>query len=255
MNDAKDTTLKVTAGLKDAVNQLGAQLGGMTQREVVEYLLGLHRAKQEQEGGRPIPALDQLRRHFERIEAIYTEWVNVTWDQEERYTVEIARLQAALEEAKRTVYEQREQLQRMSEQQAEQIAQIQAESTLVQETWAREREEMAQRLAQAQATQEQAAQLASLAQTVCEEAKRRAATLEARVQALGELEQKHTAVLARLQETERELERIRERMPLELDKAVLDTERRHLTLIAELRESLAQAREENALLKIRLNQP
>ena len=253
MNDVvKDTTLKVNADIKDVVNQIGVDLGGRTQREVVEYLIGLHRVKEGQEEGRSIPSLDKLHHHFRRIEDVYAEWVRTTWDQEEKHAAERTGLQAELTQAKQTIFELREQLECTAQESATKVQAAQAEVQSAKERLAREQEEMSQRLTQAEAAQEQASQLAKFAQTAAEEAGRRAAALEERVQETNELTRQLGDALTHLEATEKELARAKERMPIELERATLQVERQYMTRVGELREALAAMREENAQLQIQL---
>lgn len=253
VNDAaRDTTLKVTADVKDAVNQIGADLGGKTQREVVEYLIGLHRVKHEQEEGRAIPALNKLRHHFGRIEDIYAEWVRTTWDQDERHAAELADLQAKLTQSEQTVYELREELERVSTESETRLQAAQSEVESIREQSAQELEVMRQRLTQALAAQDQASQLAQFAQSAAEEAQRHVSALEERARETDKLVNQLHETSARLQATEQALARIRERTPLEIERATLEVERKYMNLVAELRESLATVREENAQLQVQL---
>lgn len=255
MNDiAKDTTLKVTVDVKDTVNQIGTELGGKTQREVVEYLIGLHHVKQDQEGGRAIPAWDKLHYHFSRIEDMYTEWVRATWDLEEKYAAERSHWQTDLSQTQQALFALRAQWEQVSAESAKTLQDVQAEAQSIREQAVIEVEEMKRRLTQAQLAQDQAAQLARLAQTAAEDAKQRADTLEVRVLENDQLTHPLREAFAQLAATEQELARLQEKMPLEIDRATLAVERQSMALIAELRESLAAAREDNARLQIQLAQ-
>lgn len=75
---------EMTGGVKDAVNHVAAGLGNLTQWEAIEYVLALHRERQEQAIGFTVPGLDKLRHHCSRIESIYTEWALSTRDREQQ---------------------------------------------------------------------------------------------------------------------------------------------------------------------------
>lgn len=212
--------------MKDAINQLGSDLGGLTQKEALELLLSLYRTKQEEEQGTAIPNLENLHYHFTRIEGIYTEFVRSARDRNDQDATEITKLRLALQESQLKQLELTTALDQAQKSASSEIESYRAEVALAKEDAAKEIAHIQSLLEEAQSCREQSAQLVQLAQHAADEAVRRAEQYEELASKAEAFQKERDESVSQMGELQRELERTRERAAIDQERAVLDTERK-----------------------------
>ncbi|MEF2248029.1 hypothetical protein [Paenibacillus sp. IITD108] len=121
----KDTTIKCTSDQKDEVNLIAAELGSnSTQKDAIDHLLRLNRMKREEEAGRTIPRLDDLRYLFSRFEGIYSEMYLSARDQEE-HSVQIIEIRSKeIDDLKLRLFEMKEMLENTQQEASQQIEEM-----------------------------------------------------------------------------------------------------------------------------------
>lgn len=282
IKDNKDTTIKVSSEQKDIVNQIADELGkDFTQKDAIEYVIGLYRKKREEDAGRTIPRLDDLRNFFTRAEQIYTEAVLTARDKEVMADETIYELKQEREALKASLFEKNRELEssravteqmieevraaaqkQIDEKQAE-VERVKGEAALVRESSEKELEHMRLRVSESHESKEQSLNLVRLAQEAAESAKQKADSFEERAIAAAALEQELKIVSAErdtllnekqdlIKNHEREIERLTQNAAVDKERALLESERKFLEEMNKLRESLAAQRELNAELTVQL---
>ncbi len=280
-----DTTIRVADEQKDVINEIAKELGnGASQKEAISYLLQLEKVKKEEDNGRSIPRLDDIKQFTSRIVGIYTEMYLTMRDQEELSQETITNRRLEVEELKARLFETKEQLEkvqneatqrinevilsadkkiaeaheevrRVNEQKDLEVSRIKGESALARETAEKELQQMRLLVKESQESKEQSAKLVILAQEMTENANIKAAANE-------ELASKANQYQEEMQEISRELQRIKDQMEkkeqdyvreieklqlnAEIDKerAVLETERKMMEKETELRDKVSDLREQ-----------
>jgi hypothetical protein len=278
----KDTTIKCTNEQKDAINQLTSELGAnATQKDAMDHLLRLSRMRKEEESGRTIPRLDDLRYLFTRFEGIYSEMYLSMRDQEQlsQETIEIRISEAG--EMKARLFEMGEQLQKVQEQTAIQIDEmaesvrrtidekeievnkVKGEAALVREAADKELQQMLLLVKESHESKEQSSRLVTMAQEMAESAKQKAESNENQAKKAIQFEeetQKLRSEMDRLkndnekreQEHIREIEKLESNSQLEKERAALDIEKKMMEQHSIIREQAATLREQIAEMKIEL---
>jgi len=256
----KDASIKVTEPLRDAVNNVGGELGGKTQKEVVEYFLTLHRQRMDQDTGQAIPHLDDLRYHFTRIEGVYTEFVHLARDRETRDTTSITQLIEDLKDSKLKIFELQNELDLAGQTKESEISKvkeevegIRGEAALARENATKETSQMRELLQQAQKGEQQSQQLVILAQEAANAAKIKAEEFEEKAKQSDILLKERDDLAQKIKVMESEFERSRDHAGIEKDRAIIETEKKYMVELNDIREQLSKSREENAAFSIKLS--
>lgn len=278
----KDTTIKCTNEQKDAINAIVTDLGNnATQKDAMDHLLRLNRLKKEEEAGRTIPRLDDLRYMFSRFEGIYSEMYLSGQDQQQKLHEEIATLTEEVAELKTRYFDTLQEFEKVQNEAAEQVDEMsqsirkiteekeaevtkaRGEAALARETAEKELQQMRLLVKESNDSKEQSARLVALAQEMAEAARQKAVANEEQAQKAIEMQEEMKNLrmeLARMkeeaikreQEHLREVDRLKETAEVEKERAILEAERRLMIQHSELREQVASLREKVAELTIEL---
>lgn len=260
----KHTTIKVNDDIKDRINTLVEELGASSQKDAMDYLLGLHAVKREVESGKEIPRITDMKYHFARIEGIFTEFVLSSRDREVLDSETISILKQTIEDQKIQLYDKSiensnlrenydQSMQELTTKHENEISvytaefdRVKGESALVKENTAKELKQMEQLVEQYKESKEQAEKLVKLAQEASENAQNKLNEYSNKVKEYDLLQQVNEDLKNKLSE----IKDLLKEKEYECKEAKLAAERNHLEQVSKLREELASQREIYAELKI-----
>lgn len=250
----KDASLKITETLRDEVNTVASEMGGKTQKEIVEYFLELHRQNREMQAGDAVPNLDLFRSHHGRVEAMYIEMYRIGRDRELKDSSTIEGLANELMTVKSRLFEMQETLNTSATSQEAEIQAIRAEAALIKENAGKEILQMQERITQAEKSEQQAQQLVKLAQEAADVAKQKAEMNQEKSLLVDEMTDRVSTAESTLSIQKREMEDLNRKHQVELEQAALQHDRERLKVEREYMEKISILRERNAELSIQIAQ-
>ncbi|KQN96775.1 hypothetical protein [Paenibacillus sp. Leaf72] len=277
-----DTTIKCSTPQKEAINNIVTELGAnMTQKDAMEYLLGLDRIKKEEAAGRAIPRLDDIRHLFNRIEGIYVESVLSARDIEQQSQDIISLNKNQIDDLKITLYELRNESEKykiLADEQVEEmkkkvevivvekdaeISKALAEAALFREQATKELAQMELLVKESNNSKEQATRLVALAQEAAETSKQKANDHEKMASQAAllldennnlklELERiKHT-MHSQVESHTQDVDKLISSNEVAMAKSLLEAEKQYMNEIRQLMGDISKLKEEKAELQIAL---